>query len=94
MNRTFGTAIILATHNQKLLDTYKFPRILVADRHVAFRDGAGRATKSDAPIIKTEDVPPLRVDAPTKSKNYFSALADKFSEIAGGTEPSATEDDL
>lgn len=37
MNKSFGTAIILATHSQKLLDTYKFPRILVADKHVSFQ---------------------------------------------------------
>ena len=83
MNRTFGTAIILATHSQKLLDTYKFPRILVADRRVAFKDGAGRVTTSDAPIIETEDATP-RKEAPMKSKNYFSDLLEKFTAISGG----------
>ena len=36
MNKTFGTTIILATHNKKLLDTYKFPVIMVENHHVAF----------------------------------------------------------
>ncbi|MCL2339017.1 MAG: ATP-binding cassette domain-containing protein, partial [Proteobacteria bacterium] len=36
MNKSFGTAIILATHSQKLLDTYPFPRIRVADHKLVF----------------------------------------------------------
>ena len=36
MNKMFGTTIILATHNKKLLETYKFPIIMVDNHHVSF----------------------------------------------------------
>lgn len=36
MNKMFGTTVILATHNKKLLETYKFPIITVDNHHVAF----------------------------------------------------------
>jgi len=41
MNKSFGTAIILATHSQNLMNTYKFPRIMVADHHVRFVGATG-----------------------------------------------------
>lgn len=36
MNKTFGTTVILATHNKKLLDTYRFPVISIENHHVSF----------------------------------------------------------
>ena len=36
MNKIFGTTIILATHNKKLLETHKFPVISILDHHVTF----------------------------------------------------------
>lgn len=36
MNKMFGTTVILATHNKKLMETYKFPVIMVDNHHVAF----------------------------------------------------------
>ena len=36
MNKTFGTTVILATHNKKLLDTYHFPVISIENHHVSF----------------------------------------------------------
>ena len=36
MNKLFGTTIILATHNRKLMDTYKFPIINVENHRVNF----------------------------------------------------------
>jgi cell division transport system ATP-binding protein len=46
MNKTFGTTIILATHNKKLLDTYHFPVITIENHHVAF-SGTGNDKNSD-----------------------------------------------
>jgi len=36
MNKMFGTTIILATHNSKLIETYKFPVMHVADHKLTF----------------------------------------------------------
>ena len=36
MNKAFGTTIILATHNKKLLETYHFPVISIENHHVSF----------------------------------------------------------
>ena len=36
MNKIMGTTIILATHNKKLMETYKYPVITVDNHHVTF----------------------------------------------------------
>ena len=36
MNKAFGTTVILATHNKKLLETYHFPVISIENHHVSF----------------------------------------------------------
>ena len=41
MNKVFGTTIILATHNKKLLETYHFPVITIENHHVAFTGVTG-----------------------------------------------------
>lgn len=80
MNKNFGTAIILATHSQKLMDTYKFPKIFVEDHHVRFQsDGKVHTINNPQPsLLKTE---------PKKSENYFADLSNKlemqFSKLAG-----------
>lgn len=79
MNRAFGTAIILATHSQKILDTYKFPRIIVEDRHVTFEEGGKR--KAESENKKAEK------NKPEKSKKSFASLSDDLQrsllDIAG-----------
>ncbi|MDR0967236.1 MAG: ATP-binding cassette domain-containing protein [Rickettsiales bacterium] len=45
MNKNFGTSIILATHSQKLMTTYKFPKIMVEDHHVKFMDAGEKPEK-------------------------------------------------
>lgn len=90
MNKSFGTAIILATHSRKLLDTYNFPQILVADRGVHFQqshdDAPFRRTAKSGRNQITEDIPVAenngdaepgqpRDDAGKKSENYFATLS-------------------
>ncbi len=78
MNKNFGTTIILATHSQKLMDNYKFPRILVENHRVKFQNG----------IIKPESTRPIQqTDArfTTGGKTYFSKLSEQFKNIADGT---------
>ena len=76
MNKNFGTAIILATHSQKLMNTYKFPKILVEDHHVKFTEGEENKTKF-GDVKKTSSVSGIRAD------NYFGDLSKKFAELAG-----------
>ncbi len=70
MNKNFGTTIILATHSKKLMDTYKFPKILVENNKLRFEGSGGE------PVKKTAE--------PDK-KNYFAELSKQFEEI-GHTE--------
>lgn len=69
MNKLFGTTIILATHNKKLMETYKFPIINVENHRVSF------AGKSQS-ITETKKV----WKGPTP-KNYFSELSKQFDDI-------------
>lgn len=71
MNAKFGTTIILATHSTGLMNTYKFPKILVADHRVRF---AGDAAASDD--IKFSG----------GGKVFLSKLGQQFSALAGGDE--------
>jgi cell division transport system ATP-binding protein len=70
MNKNFGTTIILATHSQKLMDTYKFPVIKVENQKVGFIGGAAQ----DANETKKTWKGP-------KPQNYFSELSKQFDEI-------------
>lgn len=71
MNKSFGTTIILATHSQKLMDTYKFPVIRVDNHKLSFI-GQGN-TPSVGDIKKVWKGP--------KPQNYFSELSKQFDEI-------------
>lgn len=70
MNKLFGTTIILATHNKKLMETYKFPVMRVENHRVAFVGKAASTT--------TEPKKVWRGPAP---KNYFSELSKQFDDI-------------
>ena len=72
MNKMFGTTIILATHNKKLLETYKFPIISIENRHVTF------AGKDENKI--TETTRKWKGPQP-QSQNYFSELSKQFENI-------------
>ena len=72
MNKLFGTTIILATHNKKLLETYKFPIISIENRHVTF------ASKDENKATET----PRKWKGPQpQSQNYFSELSKQFENI-------------
>ena len=70
MNKLFGTTIILATHNKKLMDTYKFPVINVENHRVAF---VGKST-----AITPENKKVWKGPVP---KNYFTELSKQFDDI-------------
>ena len=69
MNKLFGTTIILATHNKKLMETYKFPIINVENHRLNF---VGKAS------TPTDSKKVWRGPAP---KNYFSELSKQFEDI-------------
>ena len=69
MNKLFGTTIILATHNKKLMETYKFPVIHVENHRVGFV-GKSSATAE-----------PKKVWRGPAPKNYFSELSKQFDDI-------------
>lgn len=70
MNKMFGTTIILATHNTKLIDTYKFPVIHVENHKLTFSGG-----KKPAPQKSTIDTPT------TGDKSFLSKLSKQFEDI-------------
>lgn len=70
MNKLFGTTIILATHNKKLMDTYKFPVIHVENHRVGFVGKSG-ATAPESKKVWKGPVP----------KNYFTELSKQFDDI-------------
>ena len=72
MNKMFGTTIILATHNKKLLENYKFPVITVENHHVAF---AGTENK------KTDSGDVARRWKGPQPQNYFSEISKQFEDI-------------
>ncbi len=74
MNKMFGTTIILATHNQKLMDTYKFPVIRVENHRVNF------ITKSKHSDPKNESDAKKTWRGP-KPQNYFTELSKQFDDI-------------
>ena len=69
MNKLFGTTIILATHNKKLMETYKFPVMKVENHRVSF---VGKT--------QTTEEPKKLWKGPTP-KNYFSELSKQFDDI-------------
>jgi len=100
MNRSFGTTIILATHSKKLLDTYKFPRILVEGHRVSFAGGNHPFSWSaDAPQQAPErpiPVPRREGTGHLKDKNYFSKLSEElqkqFNSIADAEDKKAKKE--
>lgn len=72
MNKMFGTTIILATHNRRLIETYKFPVIHVENHHVSF------VTKSSGTTDTTQQKKLWKGPAP---KNYFNELSKQFDDI-------------
>ena len=73
MNKIFGTTVILATHNKKLLETYNFPLIMVENHHVAF---SGLNDKSSA----FENARKWKGPKP-QAQNYFSQISKQFEDI-------------
>ena len=75
MNKMFGTTIILATHNKKLMETYKFPVIHVENQRVSF-------TGKSAPVTphKTE-TETKRIWRGPKPQTYFTELSKQFDDI-------------
>ena len=84
MNKMFGTTIILATHSQKLMDTYKFPVIRVDNHRVNFTGIKTTHKKSDAATNTTQPTEPRTWRGP-RPQNYFAELSKQFDEI-GATE--------
>ena len=69
MNKLFGTTIILATHNKKLMETYKFPVMHVENHRVAF---VGKSNTT---------AEPKKVWKGPSPKNYFTELSKQFDDI-------------
>lgn len=72
MNKMFGTTIILATHNKKLMETYQFPVITIDNHHVSFSGAIGEKL--------TESNRRWRGPKP-QSSNYFSDISKQFENI-------------
>lgn len=75
MNKMFGTTIILATHNQKLLETYAFPVIRIENHHVTF-SGANNEKH-----INSEHTRKWKGPQPQQSSNYFAKVSEQFKDI-------------
>lgn len=71
MNKMFGTTIILATHNKKLLETYPFPVITIDNHHVSFSE-PNKKSSSDQHLRKWKGPQP---------QNYFSEISKQFENI-------------
>jgi ABC-type phosphate/phosphonate transport system ATPase subunit len=72
MNKVFGTTIILATHNKKLLETYHFPVITIENHHVAFTGITGETESSST--RKWKGPKPQSADS-------FSELSKQFEDL-------------
>lgn len=77
MNKMFGTTIILATHNKKLMDTYKFPVIHVENHRVGFGTHPSMAA-SQPQETKTDT---KKIWKGPKPQNYFTELSKQFDDI-------------
>ncbi len=71
MNKTFGTTIILATHNRKLMEAYKFPVITIDNHHVTFNKS----------VPETNSPRKWKGPQPQQSANYFSEISKQFEDI-------------
>lgn len=87
MNKNFGTTIILATHSQKLMDTYKFPKLIVENHKIHF---SGQINQNDSEIIKSSEqeiqpnvVPQQKLWKGPRPQNYFNELSKQFDKIGG-----------
>lgn len=69
MNKAFGTTVILATHNKKLMETYKFPVIKVENHRVTF-SGKKEITPETKKVWKGP-----------RAQNYFTELSKQFDDI-------------
>jgi len=72
MNKMFGTTVILATHNKKLLETYKFPIITVDNHHVTFSEATPEKNSTATSARKWKGPQP---------QNYFSEISKQFEDI-------------
>ncbi len=72
MNKMLGTTIILATHNKKLMETYKFPIISVDNHHVSFGGAIDKKTST------TEHARQWKGPQP---QNYFADLSKQLEDI-------------
>lgn len=72
MNKMFGTTVILATHNKKLLETYRFPVITVNNHHVSFS-----GTVADNETVSEK----ARKWKGPQPQNYFSEISKQFEDI-------------
>ena len=72
MNKLFGTTVILATHNKKLLDTYRFPVITIENHHVTF---SGANEGSDVENTRKWKGPK------PQSQNDFIEISKQFENI-------------
>ena len=69
MNKMFGTTIILATHNSKLMETYKFPIMHVENHKLTFTGPAHAHTGAK------------RVAPEIHDTKYFTELSKQFNDI-------------
>lgn len=77
MNKIFGTTIILATHNKKMMESYRFPIITVENHHVSFSGTENKNTQTSETTRKWKGPQP---------HNYFSEISKQFEDIGGGAE--------
>jgi len=72
MNKIMGTTVILATHNKKLLETYKFPVISVDNHHVSFNGAFDKKSESSESSRRWKGPQP---------QNYFADLSQQLESI-------------
>lgn len=70
MNKMFGTTIILATHNSKLMETYKFPVMHVENHKLTFLGPVAKGATN-------------KMANATEASEYFADLTRQFKEIGG-----------
>lgn len=68
MNKMFGTTIILATHNSKLMETYKFPVMHIENHKLNFIGGGTKTTHK-------------KTAQKTDGAEYFTELSNQFKDI-------------
>lgn len=72
MNKVFGTTIILATHNKKLIENYSFPIITIDNHHVTF---------NSANIKKSTSTEHIRQWRGPQPQSFFNEISKQFEEI-------------